>query len=476
MGDERGQQHGEHDALEGAGVAHSGVHEREHERRREQREREQSEQPELGGHGHGQVVRREPAPLVQRLGGREPVAADARARDRVLAEHVEPALDQGRATGRERVRIIAEQVARAGKRKRRERHDGHDGEGHERCSPPRDRREHGQPGAQGEHARLRVAREQPCLPERDRRDAHCARARRRAQHDDAARNQDREREEAAVQARVPEQRIGAEERRVGVRDHDLRVAPDRLGRDLVQADHREHRRESEQRAGEDAQEVAAQFQAAHVRNQRAEREVERDHREGAELEVGRPGKAGAGDHDVDRERGPDPGQARPAPPAAQRLNRHRRHAGPDRGVQRQQVVERRRRRLERQPQPGDERDQWHQPGQPQRDPGTGHEPERRPEHGQDGQRGRVGQAVGQRGQEVEAEWQGARAEQGGARDAHPVVARAQEQRHAERADQRGVRGELAQAHRGALPYRICTSPRSTVVSLPARSYAYSVRV
>ena len=143
MGDERCQQHGEHDALEGARVADPRVHEREHERRREQREREQPEQPELGGHGHGQVVGREPAPLVQRLGGREPVAPDARARDRVLAEHFEPALDQRRATGRERVRIIAEQVARAGERKRRERHDGHDREGHERRSPPRDRREHG---------------------------------------------------------------------------------------------------------------------------------------------------------------------------------------------------------------------------------------------------------------------------------------------------------------------------------------------
>jgi len=118
---------------------------------------------------------------------------------------------------------------------------GHGDEGEPAPAPGEDRREE-HPGHKGGEARLRVREVEPG-PDR------CDREGRADQHAPVAGEQDRHQqgedrdyEEAAVDRRVPEDRVDAVERRVGVGDEELRVPEDISRLVLVDPDRREHER------------------------------------------------------------------------------------------------------------------------------------------------------------------------------------------------------------------------------------------
>jgi len=268
-------------------------------------------------------------------------AAEADAGDGVVHGDVQPTTDERAAAARRALaRAMAEHVVPdARDRQCRRAHDerGHDSKRKPAAAPGEDRQEHDPDGERGE-ARLRVGEVEPGPDQ-------CDRGRRAEQHaqltheqHDHEQREDRDHEEAPVDRRVPEDRVDAEERRVGVRDEQLRV-PEHVARlVLVDPDRREdsrHRRQLDEQAKCDQ---ARPRQARERNREQAEREVEEQQLDRALTNVLRPEHRDPAPADERRERPGDRAELLSAPVAAPELPREQERRGRDDEVHRHEQV------------------------------------------------------------------------------------------------------------------------------------------
>src|SRR5262249_55397184 len=202
----------------------------------------QADEAGLGGDRDGRVVggcglrllALEAGPL--RVGPLE--AADPDSLHRMVRGDREPVLDELVSPSGGAVKRV---VTDARHRERRDENDHRDhAEERERLPAPREPGDDTDPDDEGHEARLREGEDEPDEGRHDRR---------RRRHDDAPRGsldnehetgEDRNDEKAAVDGRVPEDRVDAVERRIRVVDADLWVPEDVPGLVLVDADRGEY--------------------------------------------------------------------------------------------------------------------------------------------------------------------------------------------------------------------------------------------
>jgi len=256
----------------------------------------------LRRNGHRSRVRggrvRVPALQVRQLGVRALEAADAYSHDGVVHRDAGSVPDQLPAPARRALAAaVAEDVVPHARDRERAGADDYRRDGGE-CdaapTPRERRRDHHADRERGE-ARLRVREEQSDPDRSDRRGrADQQPAVTAEEHGDEA-GEDGDGEEASVDRRVPEDRVDAVERCVGVRDEQLRVPEDVARLVLVDPDSREddrHRRHLDEQAERD--QPAPPEAREHDREQ-AEWQVEEEQVDRALAHVARP---------EDREPGP----------------------------------------------------------------------------------------------------------------------------------------------------------------------------
>ena len=176
---------------------------------------------------------------------------------------------------------------------------------------PHARAERERPGGQREVARLRVREVEPREDGGHRDDNR----RREAAVDRDPREEDeRDGQEPAVHARVPEERVDAEERPVGVRRLDPGVPEDAMDGLLPEADGREDERQRHLRDERRPQARGAPPELGHPDRHEAEREVEEQHVHGALVRVDRPEERDGRERQEHGERASQPGRPAGASP------------------------------------------------------------------------------------------------------------------------------------------------------------------
>ena len=261
-------------------------------------EQREADDPLLRRHRHRRGVRRDALrvlardPAAVRVLAREPTGADADHRVRERDAHA--LADEVRATRGDavdaRVRLAHEVVSQLRHREQhRERDEPQRDERDERPTPPDDRGRDDDSGGERDEARLREGDEQT-EPGRDDdgvqpRHPPAAHA---AEQDPGERGEHRDREVTAVDRRVPEHGVHAEERRIGVEDLHARVPEDVAGEPLVAADEGVQERGRDEPAPEPGQPAAAPRQPREPDRDEPEREHERREEDRAAPDVARP--------------------------------------------------------------------------------------------------------------------------------------------------------------------------------------------
>ena len=320
------------------------------ERGRERRHAEPAEQHEpehagLGDHRHGRRVGGRLLRLLAleagllRIGALEAARADAE--DGVVDGDPEPVADEPRTVARDRVepgtRLLQQLVPHLRRREAdRDEHDRERGQRRGRAPAPDHRSRGDRAGDERGEARLRE-REQEAEPDRrDRSDPGRQQPVAHAEQDERQRREDRDDEVAAVDRRVPEDRVDAEERRVGVVDLQLRV-PEHLARGpLVEADPGIRERGRDEGAVEGEQGAPVEGQPRDADREQAERQHEGGEEDRALAEVVRPEQREPRPRDDRGERPGErpelaaalvPAQELPAERERERADRRRRAAG-----------------------------------------------------------------------------------------------------------------------------------------------------
>jgi len=342
---DRGDDHAEGQGRQAVEVAREAA-EREGERRRQQPDEQgEADDPALGRDRHRCRVRGGCVRLLAfqpgQVGVRVLEAAEADTGDGVVHRDVESAPDERAAAARRALAgAVAEDVVTDARDRQRGRTDHQRGSNRERdpaAAPGEDREEHDADRERGE-ARLRV-REVEAGPD------HCDRGGCAEQHAQLAHEQhdhqqreDRDDEEAAVDGRVPEDGVDAEERRVRVRDEQLRV-PEHVARlVLVDPDRREddgHRRQLDEQTERD--QSRPHEPGEHDREQ-AERQVEEEELDRSLPHVLRPEHRDPAPADERRERPGDDSQLLHALVALPELPRKEERRGRDDEVHRHEQV------------------------------------------------------------------------------------------------------------------------------------------
>ena len=187
-----------------------------------------------------------------------------------------------RAPARRPVRARSRHLDRKEARKRQRAH-GEDAQGD--APRPHAGAERERPGGQREVARLRVREVEPREDGGHRDDD---RGREATVDGDAGEEDERHGQEPAVHARVPEERVDAEERPVGVRRLDPGVPEHAMDGLLPEADGREDERQRHLRDERRPQARRAPAELGHPDRHEAERQVEEQHVHGALVRVDRP--------------------------------------------------------------------------------------------------------------------------------------------------------------------------------------------
>ena len=334
------------------------------------------------------------------------------------------------------------------------------------ATAPREDGERAEPGRERHEAGLRVREPEPGRDRGRRERSEQEPARRGREREDADDHDEAERAEAAVDARVEEDRVDAEEVGVGVDPQELLVGEELPRVPLVEGDAGERDAERDLDRREPRGHPAAEVDAAEQRGERPERQVERERVGGAALEARRPEEARAGEHDVGAERPADRPEARRQAAAAQDPDRLGEDARGDHAVERQEQVLLVVAAADRDAQPADgDRCERQEPGTVERQEGEQEHGAAEPDGPGEGEHGTVGDRVLDLRLEVERDRDGAGDEERDSDEPRQRGGRDEQEQHAE------GRGEGCRGHElpGDHGVAVVSSPWWSSCSWPSSS-------